>query len=269
MNLSPPPYQAGKIRSQSKKSRPTGGNSFQPLNLKDKDGNSSSSDDSSDEEYGGGPGQRYIPRPWAKRKDTQATSLSGVTLADSASVKGKAKGKYGDDDKDLEKGELVYSDGESVAPSISGAARKGARDAPGWTPEFIKRHSLSGKQGTNDGSVEMRQSKQTSNSNRSQTTSPPPGAVPMTPSLMKALDRVSQAQAEAYGGIVSKGHTPRASTVGHTHMSTTAGASTPGLPPVQMPTPAGGYDWGAFWRKVEDKANQPDSPTSNRPKPTR
>ncbi|PVF93114.1 hypothetical protein CPB86DRAFT_790453 [Serendipita vermifera] len=267
--LPAPPYQAGKIRSQGKKSQPTGGNSFQPLHSKDKDGNSSASDDSSDEEYGNGPGQRYIPRPWAKRKSTQDTSLSGVTLADSStSIKGKAKSKYGDDDKDLEKGDVVYSDGESVAPS----ARKISRDTPGWTPEFIKRSSLSGRQGITEPPVEMKQSKPISNPNRSQTTTPPAGAVPMTPSLMKALDRVSQAQAEAYGGIISKGHTPIASTAGgHAHTSSIApGASTPGLPPVQMPTPGGGYDWGAFWRKVEDKAKQADSPAStnapNQPK---
>jgi len=60
---------------------------------------------------------------------------------------------------------------------------------------------------------------------------------------MKALDRVSQAQTEAYVGLASKGHTPYASSPGHA-----PGASTPGV------NPHGGQDWGGFWKKVEDKA---------------
>lgn len=238
--LSPPPYRAGKLRTQSKKSAPYSRDSFQPLNKATKHDFSSGSEDSSDEE---GTGQeRYIPRPWAKRKDTQATSLSGVTLADGASA--TSKGKMGDMAK--EHGDLAYSDGESVAQSTStGRRRKESRDAPGWTPEFIKRHSMGGKKDLESGGIEMRASR----SNRSE--SPPPGAVPMTPSLMKALDRVSQAQNEAYAGIVSKGHTPYASSPGHA-----PGTSTPGV------HPHGGQDWGAFWKKVEDKTREGEAGAS-------
>lgn len=58
---------------------------------------------------------------------------------------------------------------------------------------------------------------------------PPSGAVPVTPSLIKALDRVSKAQSEAYLG---------------THN-----------------TPAsGGDEWGAFWKAVRAKAKEPDAP---------
>jgi len=141
--LSPPPYQAGKLRSKGTKTQPWSGNSSQPLK-KATHGFSSDSDSSSDEE-GLGDGKRYIPRPWAPRKDTQAT-LSGATLADTASTTSKGKHKGGSE-KDLEKGgEAIYSDGEEVAASISPASRTHRdRDAPGWTPEFIKRHSMSGR----------------------------------------------------------------------------------------------------------------------------
>jgi hypothetical protein len=55
------------------------------------------------------------------------------------------------------------------------------------------------------------------------------GAVPVTPSLIKALDRVSRAQSEAYSGA-------------HT-----------------TPTSGGGYEWGAFWNAVGAKAKEPDA----------
>jgi hypothetical protein len=215
----------------------------------------SDSDSSSSEEEGfGGDGKRYIPRPWAPRKDTQATTLSGATLADtaSASSKGKRQGPAIEADKDLEKGGgIIYSDGEEAAASISPKGRtQREREAPGWTPEFIKRHSVNGKRGHE---LET----------ETAADSPPPGAVAVTPSLMRALDRVSQAQNEAYGGIVSRGHTPYASTPGHGG----AGASTPGLPPLQMPTPSGGYDWAAFWSTVEDKTTGPAPAVQ--PKPAR
>lgn len=246
--LSPPPHQAGKLRTKSKKSRPWGGDSSQPLNKSGKHDLSSDSENSSSEEEGfGGDGKRYIPRPWAPRKDTQATTLSGATLADSASAssKGKREGPTSEADKDLEKGgEVIYSDGEEAAASISPKGRTQLeREAPGWTPDFIKRHSLNGKRGDD---LEMKGTRMAADS-------PPPGAVPVTPSLMRALDRVSQAQNEAYREIISTGHTPYASTPGHGG----AGASTPGLPPIQMPTPGGGYDWAGFWRTVEDKTTGP------------
>jgi hypothetical protein len=219
---------------------------------------SSDTDSSSSSEEGfGGDGKRYIPRPWAQRKDTQATTLSGATLADtaSASSKGKLKGPISEADKDLEKGgEIIYSDGEEAAASISPKRKtQREREMPGWTPEFIRRHSVNGKRGDE---LEMK-------STNTAADLPPPGAVSVTPSLMRALDRVSQAQNEAYGGIISKGHTPYGSTPGHGG----TGASTLGLPPMQIPTPSGGYDWTGFWRTVEDKTTGAAPPTQ--PKPAR
>ncbi|KAG8826196.1 hypothetical protein FRC19_009546 [Serendipita sp. 401] len=229
-----PPNGPDKLRTKGRKPRPYTGNSFQPLHKTGKDDHSSGSDaSSSDEEE-----QRYIPRPWAKRKDTQA-SLSGATLADGASA--TSKGKRAKEDKDLEQGiELVYSDGESAATS---RRKDNTRDAPGWTPEFIKRSSIGGRrEGGMSAEMDAKQS--------AHSASPPPGAVPMTPSLIKALDRVSQAQNEAYSGIASGRHTP--------YTSHTPGVSTPGhgIPPVQMPTPGGGYDWGVFWKSVENKTKE-------------
>ncbi|KIM28459.1 hypothetical protein M408DRAFT_141547 [Serendipita vermifera MAFF 305830] len=253
--LAPPPYQAGKLRPKGTKA--WSGTASQPLKKSNLDLSSDSGSSSDEEEFGDG--KRYIPRPWAPRKDTQATSLSGVTLADTASASSKGKQKGGVE-KDLEKGgEVIYSDGEEVAASIRSSSRTHKdRDVPGWKPEFIKRHSIGGRAGTGSGTeLEMKSTRMGE--------SPPPGAVPVTPSLMRALDRVSQAQNEAYGGIISKGHTPRASTHGHGHGA--GGASTPGVPPLQMPTPGGGYDWAGFWRTVEDKTTAA-APTTQ-PKPTR
>jgi len=193
------------------------------------------------------------------RKDTQATTSSSATLADtaSASSKGKQKGPVSEAGKDLEKGEeVIYSDGEEAAASVSppGKAQKD-REAPGWTPEFIKRHSISGRHG-GGGELGMKNTRNVEGT-------PPPGSVPITPSLMRALDRVSQAQNEAYAGI-SRGHTPHASTAANGG----AGATNSGLPPTQMPTPGGGgHNWAAFWKTVEDKATGATSPTQ--PKPAR
>ncbi|KAG8818295.1 hypothetical protein FRC17_010880 [Serendipita sp. 399] len=226
----------GRLRTKGHKSRPYSGNSFQPLRKDSKNDHPSDSDASSSDDE-----QRYIPRPWAKRKDTQA-SLSGATLADGASA--TSKGKRAKEEKDLEQGiELVYSDGESASTS---RPKDHARDAPGWTPEFIKRSSIGGRKEIGTGTeLDMKRS--------SPSSSPPPGAVPMTPSLIKALDRVSQAQNEAYGGIASSRHTPYA--------SHSAGVSTPGrgVPSLQAPTPGGGYDWGVFWKTVENKTKEENS----------
>lgn len=245
--LSPPPNRAGKLRSQSKNSQPWGGNNFQPLNNR---GDDSSGSDSSDEEGHANNG-RYIPRPWANRKNTQAASLSGVTLADAVSSHSKDKVKGAG--ADMEKGEVVYSDGESVAPPSISGRKKEDRNAPGWTPEFLKRRST--KEGHESGG-DNTDKKLSTPASRAQTESPPPGAVAMTPSLMRALDRVSQAQNDAYGGILSRGHTPQASMPGHGGGITTpgAGGGTPGLLKMNMPATPAGYDWGAFWKNVEDKA---------------
>jgi hypothetical protein len=251
----------------SKKSRPWSGNSFQPINKTDPLGFASDSGSSSDEDEHVDANGKYIPRPWAKRKNTGTASLSGVTLTDvpTASLS-KGKGKNADDEKGHE---MVYSDGESA---ISGTAKKKVdRNAPGWTPEFIKRRSDQASKpllkDVEAGDIELEKKRNKSSEGRP-TDSPPPGGVPMTPSLMRALDRVSQAQNDAYGGIISKGHTPRASTAGHGATSSSVGAATPGIPPMQMPTPGGGYNWGVFWKNVEEKAKEADGPTLNRAKPS-
>lgn len=269
--LSPPPYRGGKLLSQSRKSSKEAafkGTSFQPLSSPVY-GDSSDSDGSDGEE-----GERYIPRPWAKRRQA-GESLDGVTLADFGGD-GKTAGEKKTKSVD---GELMYSDGESASPSM----RKGARvrrDMKGWTPEFLKRHSTNQSLATTSASQDKAKAEgkpvlsPPATSQVSDTRSPPPafpvapaGAVPMTPSLLKALDRVSKAQNEAYGkeayaGIVSKGHTPQATNVGDDKVPTKAnenkeqgtdGESNDGI---KMPAPPSGYDWGKFWKGVEDKAKE-------------
>ena len=226
-SVSDPLFKSAKLKSRTSV-RPNSQNTLKPLKpLAAKgaryasDSSSSSSDSETD-----------IPRPWAKRSSTQ-TSLSGATLAgshnDSKSSKGKRKGKG----KEVN---AEYSDGESVAQGNQGLTN---RDTPGWAPGFMKRHSSSTAKDLEAGGVELDLKTVRKGSNPDGTlvspsspesSKPPSGAVPITPSLIKALDRVSKAQSEAYSG---------------THSS---------------PTPGGGYEWGAFWKAVGAKAKEPDAP---------
>ena len=174
-----------------------------------------------------------------KRSSSRA-SLSDATLTgsqnDNKSNKGKGKRKEVD---------AEYSDGESVAQGNKSPTN---RDAPGWTPGFIKRHSSSKAKDLEAGGVELNlkavqkdlipddglASPSSPTSSKSQA---PSGAVPVTPSLIKALDRVSKAQSEAYSSA-------------------------------QTPPAAGrGYEWGAFWKAAGDKVKEPDARPFPVPKP--
>ncbi|KIJ54753.1 hypothetical protein M422DRAFT_24657 [Sphaerobolus stellatus SS14] len=119
-------------------------------------------------------------RPWLNRNLTSSPTLSGVTV-------------YGSDDELPEKSKRGfkrisevenYSDleGEDITTSAKNSPLKRAkshREEPGWKPGFLAR-----------------------NSDPIQTSStapqPPPGAVPMTPSLIRAISRIAIAQKEAY-----------------------------------------------------------------------
>lgn len=230
-SASDPLFRSAKLSRTS--SRPHLQTKFKTLAVKGAHYSSDSSSSSSDSEMD-------IPRPWAKRSSSRG-SLGGATLAgshnDSRSKGSKEKGKRKGVDPE-------YSDEESTP---QGNTSPMDRDAPGWMPGFIKRHSSRKAQDLESGSVELDLKGVWKDSNpdnspasapSAPSSKPPSGAVPITPSLINALDRVSRAQSEAY-----------------------AGARTP-------PT-SGGGEWGAFWQAVGAKAQEPGAPPSPASKPTK
>ena len=225
-SASDPLFMPAKLKSRTSV-RPKSQNTLKPLAAKGAHYTSDSSSSSSDSETD-------IPRPWAKRSSSRA-SLSGATLAgshnDSKSSKGKGKGV-----------DAEYSDGESVAQGNQSPTN---RDAPGWAPGFMKRHSGSTAKDLEAGGVELDLKTVRKDSNPDDplaspsSSKPPSGAVPITPSLIKALDRVSRAQSEAYSG---------------THTT---------------PTSGGGHEWGAFWKAVGAKTKEPNAPSFPASNPAR
>jgi len=222
-SASDPLFIPAKLKSQ-KRARPNSQTTFKPVAAKGMHYTSDSSSCSSDSETD-------IPRPWAKRPSSRA-SFSDTTLAgshnDSKSSKGRGKGKGKGVDAE-------YSDEESIEQRNRDLTN---REAPGWAPGFMKRHSGSTAKDLEAGGVELNLKAVRNNSipddplaSPSSPTSskPPSGAVPVTPSLIKALDRVSRAQSEAYSGTRT------------------------------TPTSGGGYEWGAFWKDVGVKAKEPDT----------
>lgn len=105
-----------------------------------------------------------------------------------------------------------YSDYEEDVTNAQTEARE-HRDSPDWKPPFLTRH--------------------TSNASKP---AQPVGAVPMTPSLIHAVDRIAAAQAQAYGS--SPGSDPSMATYD-----------------VQGEGPSMRKQrWEAFWRDVTAKA---------------
>lgn len=126
-----------------------------------------------------------------------------------------------------------------------------------WSPGFMKRHSSSSPSASVSGS-----------SNQSTGRTVPLGAVPATPSLIKALDRVSEAQREAFGvaggGALPRGRPPVSGGIHPLSASPSHKVRVDGLPrveeqvtgkeairdDVQSKKPR----WDDFWRDVREKA---------------
>ena len=104
-----------------------------------------------------------------------------------------------------------YSDYEEDVTNAQTEARE-HRNSPDWKPPFLTRHA----------------------SNASKPAQPV-GAVPMTPSLIRAVDRIAAAQAQAYGS------SPGSDSSVATHAVQGEGAS------------AKKQRWEAFWRDVTAK----------------
>jgi len=157
---------------------------------------SSSSSSDSDE------ASKRIPRPWAVKRSSSA-ALSGTTAhSDTSSrVKGKKRRSGGGGIPE------DYSDGESVRGVLQD--KRASREGTGWKPGFFARHTSATAGDVERGFLPL--SRKPSSGVRSfagghdQTNagspppSAPPGSVPVTPSLINALDRVALAQTQAYG----------------------------------------------------------------------
>jgi hypothetical protein len=144
-------------------------------------------------------------QPWLEKRFPSSTAFA--TTRSPGEVE---NGINVDVEKELAKvkavlGEKEYSDFEDDVTS----ARD--RDAPGWSPGFLKRHRESGGSST---------ASQCTAVDRSGLLPATEGAVPMTHSFMKALNRIAVAQQAAFG------------------VSQEQNALRPGLPPSNSHAPA-------------------------------
>lgn len=182
---------------------------FRPL------GDYSDSDSGSESEFGDNPALNTPPemlslpsRPWLH--SPTSPSLSGPTL-------------YGSDDE-LDKLHSsrnydINIDYDSDSQDITDTrhiALSSHRDEPGWKPGFLKNQKPT-------------------------TPAPAPvfGAVPMTPSLLRAIDRIRVAQSEVYPSAVHSLSTPTLST----------------SPPREVPREHDNK-WQTFWNKVQHQSSQ-------------
>jgi hypothetical protein len=196
-----------------------GGVKFRPVG----DGGLSSDDDEEEDQLS--PTSPKAPRPWLRQKMSMASTTTLVD--DPASPKGK------DIDFDKEMGRIrgakkrgaegeapEYSDYEEDLTSL---ANKDASKDKDWSPGFLKRH----RSGANAASSTTSQRTAVSNGK-----SAPLGAVPATPSLIKALDRIAVAQKDAFSD-----------------------ADADGMPDGSAPPEEyKGARWGDFWKDVREKA---------------
>ena len=107
-------------------------------------------------------------------------------------------------------GRLDYSDDEE---DVTVSAAKRSRDTPGWSPPFLMRAGSTKGQDT------------------------PPGAVPMTPSLIYALDRIAVAQQNVFK--------PHGMPISSSRVSPTRAKETVVVQDSQ---------WDSFWHDVRQKA---------------
>lgn len=277
-----------------------------PVKFRPKDGFSSSDESSGEDDELKTPGE--TPTKTVKlqttpmiRSNSDATSLSGTTVYPSGSEGASAEvAAVVAEDLDIEKerarlvglkstfgaaparrrtasrggtgdipGAPEYSDvEEDVTNAYAYIRPQRARGEPGWKPEFLKRAAS----GASVASASSQRGK------KSEKLNPPPGAVPMTPSLVNALGRIAQAQAQAYGsdsasgsattvrndGLPAEGrqHPLRpASPMDHRVISMDEPPKIPGLPFAHSYTKTGGLradedrnQWDDFWKDVQAKA---------------
>ncbi|KAJ7472228.1 hypothetical protein B0H11DRAFT_2282799 [Mycena galericulata] len=221
-------HQRFKARMPTKK---RGGIKFRPVG-----GADLSSDEDDDDPFTSpplSPTSGKVQRPWLRQKMSMASS--SPTLVDDSSSKGKdidfekEMGRVRGAKKRTLEGEVPeYSDYEEDLTSL--ATKDGNKDKDGkeWSPGFLQRHrSAATNLGSSAGSAHT-------GVTSSNSKSPPLGAVPATPSLIKALDRIAVAQKDAF--------TP------------TEGIPSAGAAPAAPREEFKGARWDDFWKEVREKA---------------
>lgn len=131
-----------------------------------------------------------------------------------------------------------YSDFEE--DDVTSAMQRN-RGFPEWSPDFLSRHSESGATPTTSQRAVVEQP------------SALEGAVPMTPSLIKAIDRITVARQDAYGAV-GKSLRPSESS-GPAGRGWLPGAKA--YPPFPVSGDEGdntSQKWDLFWREVREKA---------------
>ncbi|KAJ6504256.1 hypothetical protein C8R47DRAFT_1174810 [Mycena vitilis] len=213
-------------RSMAGKNRGRGAVKFRPG---EHDGLTSDEDDD-EEDDPLSPGSPKVQRPWLRQKMSMAST---ATLVDEPSSSPKSRDKI-DFDKEMGRvrakqkkwgadgGEAPeYSDYEEDVTSLALRDGGGGKDKE-WSPGFLKRHR--------SGATNALSSTASQRTAVSSTANAPKGAVPATPSLIKALDRIAVAQKDAY-------------------------SDADGLPEAGSPRDEyRGPRWDDFWKEVRDKA---------------
>ncbi|THG97782.1 hypothetical protein EW026_g4288 [Hermanssonia centrifuga] len=206
---------------------------FRPLD--EEEGLSSSDEDSPLQE-----------KPW--KLTTSLSSASTVTLTNSRKV--DFEGEKDMDLKPPKRNEIPeYSDYEDDIGNVG--KRVVGRDGPNWTPEFIRRHSTRSNQSRSKPSPTASPSPSNTTSQRTvverqgtpttpSTSGVPFAAVPATPSLIRAVDRITAAHEALYRSQTSD--------VGAVSPARETTASPPG--DRQQRDKA----WDSFWTEVKAKA---------------
>ena len=143
---------------------------------------------------------------------------------------------------------LEYSDiEEDDVTSATAMDQTRDRDAPGWSPDFMRRHRESGGTSTTSQRTVVERSPVILSAPA------PDGAVRITPSLIKAIDRIAVAQQATFSAA---GIPPKP---GFSSSNSSKPAEMTGLARAQIsPSPGAEEDksaqWDAFWRDVHEKA---------------
>ncbi|KAI0310727.1 hypothetical protein OF83DRAFT_1070095 [Amylostereum chailletii] len=173
----------------------------------------------------------FPPRPLNRRSSTHTSTSKTLTngSVDRSFDLAKETARLSDAKRNAvgenEDAAPEYSDYEEDVTSL----KSKNRDEPGWLPPFLAQHQTSSTEAT----------------------LAPPGTVPLTPSLIHAIDRINSAQAKAYGPLAEVGQ--REGMPIPSVESPAFGGSKPALRHGD-PNPAKGEQWDSFWKDVTDKA---------------
>lgn len=150
-----------------------------------------------------------------------------------------------------------YSDVEEDVTTAYARTPSPGPDMSGWQPAFIKRANSSSS------SSSIHQARKTTTE-----TIPPPGAVSMTPSLIRAVERIDRAQAQVYGQLpnlfpkadeATRHNYPPAPRREHVALDIDVVRSIPGLPVIsEERKQRQSEDWDEFWKDIRAKAAEVD-----------